>query len=61
MRMLFGKKQYTKMSRPQMISEKSPTAYVEAYKDLRTNFKFAALNGKKRKIIITSTLQTKRV
>ena len=45
----------TKM--PQLIHTAAPFEYEESYKALRTNFKFVALNGKNRKIVITSTLQ----
>ena len=42
---------------PQLITNNAPFEYVEAYKALRTSFNFVALNGKKRKIVVTSTLQ----
>ena len=42
---------------PQLISEKTSFAYVEAYKTLRTNFNFITANGKNRTILVTSTLQ----
>ena len=42
---------------PPQISAAVPFEYEEAYKALRTSFKFAALNGKKQKILVTSTLQ----
>lgn len=42
---------------PRLISEKTSFAYIEAYKTLRTNFNFIAANGKKRVILVTSTLQ----
>lgn len=40
-----------------LISEKAPFEYVEAYKSLRTNFNFIAMNGKNRRIVVTSTLR----
>lgn len=42
---------------PQLISEKTSFAYVEAYKTLRTNFNFLTANGKNRTILVTSALQ----
>lgn len=42
---------------PQLISEKTSFAYVEAYKTLRTNFNFLTANGKTRTILVTSALQ----
>ena len=43
-------------TKPQLISNKVPFAYDEAYKTLRTNFNFLASNGKARKVIVTSAL-----
>ena len=42
---------------PLLISGTVPFEYEEAYKALRTSFNFVAMNGKKRKIVVTSTLQ----
>lgn len=42
---------------PQLITEKAPFEYVEAYKDLRTNFNFITANNKNRKIVVTSALR----
>lgn len=42
---------------PQLISDKTSFAYVEAYKTLRTNFNFLTANGKNRTILVTSALQ----
>lgn len=58
MRTVFKKKSIAVQNGPlRLISEKAPFAYVEAYKALRTNFNFITANGKKRAILITSTLQ----
>lgn len=42
---------------PQLINASVPFEYEEAYKALRTSFKFVAVNGKNRKFVVTSTLQ----
>ena len=42
---------------PQLISEKTSFAYIEAFKTLRTNFNFITANGKNRTILVTSALQ----
>lgn len=42
---------------PLLISGTVPFEYEEAYKALRTSFNFVAMNGKKRKIVVTGTLQ----
>lgn len=39
-----------------LISGKVPFEYAEAYKALRTNFNFAAVDGGNRKVVITSTI-----
>lgn len=39
-----------------MLAPTVPFEYAEAYKALRTNYKFAAMNGKNKKIIVTSSL-----
>lgn len=41
---------------PQLIADKAPFEYVEAYKALRTNVNFMTANGKNRKIVVTSAL-----
>ena len=57
MREMFSKKKCHSFKTPQIIDATAPFAYGEAYKDLRTNFNFVAFNGKKKKIVVTSTLQ----
>lgn len=58
MRSVSEKKQMTALNMgPQLITEKAPFSYVEAYKTLRTNFNFITVNGKKRIILVTSSLR----
>ena len=40
-----------------VLSSASPFNFSEAYKVLRTNFNYAALNGQHKKIIVTSSIQ----
>ena len=47
----------TGIKMPQLINAAVPFEYEEAYKALRTSFKFVAGNGKNRRIVVTSTLQ----
>lgn len=54
---MFNKRNQYSFKTPQIIDATAPFEYEEAYKDLRTNFNFVALNGKKKKIVVTSTLQ----
>lgn len=39
-----------------ILNEKSPFHYTESFKRLRTNVQFASMNGKLRKIMVTSAL-----
>lgn len=55
--MMKRKSQAVSIKMPQLISATVPFEYEEAYKTLRTSFKFVAMNGKNRKIVVTSTLQ----
>lgn len=55
--MLKKRSKVVRVKMPQLINTAVPFEYEEAYKALRTSFKFAAVNGKKRKIVVTSTLQ----
>ncbi len=54
---MFNKRKRDSIKTPRIIDAAAPFEYEEAYKDLRTNFNFAAFNGEKKKIVITSTLQ----
>lgn len=40
-----------------ILAENSPFTFTEAYKTLRTNFNYAALNGQHKRIIVTSSIQ----
>ena len=40
-----------------ILAENSPFTFTEAYKALRTNFNYAALNGQHKKIVVTSSIQ----
>ncbi len=53
-----GKKKQTDLTNlgPQLIVDDAPFEYVEAFKTFRTNFNFVAMNGKNRRIVVTSTL-----
>ena len=55
--MVINKKNAVSVKTPQLISTTVPFEYEESYKALRTSFKFATMNGKNRKIVVTSTLQ----
>ena len=55
--MFVKKKKLLQGKSPRLISSSAPFAYTEAYKSLRTNFQFVALNRENRKIVVTSTLQ----
>ena len=55
--MVIKKNKPVGLKTPQLINETVPFVYEEAYKTLRTNFKFVAMNGKNRRIVVTSTLQ----
>lgn len=39
-----------------ILSEKSPFGYAESFKTLRSNFNFTTMNGKLKKVMITSAL-----
>lgn len=50
------KHQYTRISKDIILTEASPFAYAEAYKSLRTNMNFVTMNGKYKKIVVTSSI-----
>lgn len=54
---MFNKKKKDNIERKlHVISESSPFAYVEAYKSLRTNLKFASMSNDLKKIAVTSAI-----
>lgn len=50
------KHQHTKISEDIILTQDSPFAYSEAYKSLRTNMNFVTMNGKYKKIVVTSSI-----
>ena len=50
------KRKNTQISKDVLLSSDSPFAYVEAYKTLRTNMNFVTMNGKYKKIVVTSSI-----
>lgn len=50
------KNQYTQISKNVLLTSDSPFAYTEAYKSLRTNMNFVTMNGKYKKIVVTSSI-----
>ena len=55
--MFFKKKSITTDPGLYLIKNNLPFEYVEAYKDLRTNFNFITSNNKNRRVVITSSLR----
>jgi len=54
---MFNRKKKDNIERKlHVISESSPFAYVEAYKSLRTNLKFASMSNDLKKIAVTSAI-----
>lgn len=53
---LFQKKTLHDENKLEIVSDKSPFAYVEAYKTLRTNMNFIFRNNKYKKLIVTSSI-----
>lgn len=54
----FKKKQAPQKNRgPQLVSDSAPFEYAEAYNAFRTNFNFVTMNGKNRKVVVTSTIR----
>lgn len=57
MKLFNSKKKYIESDRlSEILSPISPFAYQEAYKMLRTNLSFVSMNGKFKKIIVTSAM-----
>ena len=52
---LFQKKTLHDENKLEIVSDKSPFAYVEAYKTLRTNMNFIFRNNKYKKLVVTSS------
>lgn len=50
------KRQHTKISKEIILTQDSPFVYSEAYKKLRTNMNFVTMNGKYKKIAVTSAI-----
>ena len=46
----------SKNKRAQLLTDKQPFAYTEAYKALRTNMRFMTMGGKLKKIVVTSAI-----
>ncbi len=53
---LFQKKTLHDENKLEIVSDKSPFAYVEAYKTLRTNMNFIFRNNKYKKLVVTSSI-----
>ena len=53
---LFQKKTLHDENQLEIVSDKSPFAYVEAYKTLRTNMNFIFRNNKYKKLVVTSSI-----
>lgn len=53
---LFQKKTMHDENKLEIVSDKSPFAYVEAYKTLRTNMNFIFRNNKYKKLVVTSSI-----
>ena len=53
---LFQKKTLHDENKLEIVSDKSPFAYVEAYKTLRTNLNFIFRNNKYKKLVVTSSI-----
>lgn len=53
---LFQKKTLHDENKLEIVSDKSPFAYVEAYKTLRTNMNFIFRNDKYKKLVVTSSI-----
>lgn len=53
---LFQKKTLHDENKLEIVSDKSPFAYIEAYKTLRTNMNFIFRNNKYKKLVVTSSI-----
>ncbi len=53
---LFQKRILHDENKLEIVSDKSPFAYVEAYKTLRTNMNFIFRNNKYKKLVVTSSI-----
>lgn len=53
---LFQKKTLHDENKLEIVSDKSPFVYVEAYKTLRTNMNFIFRNNKYKKLVVTSSI-----